>query len=105
MARLFPYSLKQASVISVLGCVIVGGVAALDAPRAGNDQPVSVSVNRAKKGDQLPSAATATARLNGPSSTIRLSAPPKGPPPGCDPLFSPIADPAKARLYYGRCAV
>ena len=107
MARIFPYRLKQASVIAVLGCVIVGGVAALDAPRAGNDQLASVSVvsvNRAEKGDQWPSA-TAAARLNGLSSRTKLSAPPKGPPLGCDPLFSSIADPAKARLYYRRCAV
>jgi hypothetical protein len=105
MARIFPYNLKQASVISLLGCFIVGGVAALDAPRASNDQPVTVSVNRANKGDQLRSAAKSAARLNGSSSATRLSVPPKGPPLGCDPLFSSIADPAKARLYYRRCAV
>jgi hypothetical protein len=104
MGRVFPYSLKLASVIAALGCFIAGGVAAFDAPRASNDQPVSVSVNRAKKGDQLPSAVQAT-HSNGVSSAAKLSAPPKGPPLGCDPLFSSIADPAKARLYYRRCAV
>jgi hypothetical protein len=108
MARLFPYSLKQASVVAVLGCLIVGGVAALDAPRAGTDQSVSavsISVNRAKKGDQWPSAAPPAAYLNSVSTATKLSAQPKGPPLGCDPLFSSITDPAKARLYYRRCAV
>jgi hypothetical protein len=105
MARIFPYSLKQASVIAAVCCLIAGGLAALDAPRAGNDQPVSISVNRAKKGDQLPSAALAAASAHRPSSATRLSAQPKGPPLGCDPLFSSITDPAKARLYYRRCAV
>jgi hypothetical protein len=107
MARLFPYSLKQASVVALLGCFIGSGVAALDAPRAGTDQAVSavsISVNRAKKGDQWPSAAPA-AHLNSVSSATKLSAPPKGPPLGCVPLFSSITDPVKARLYYRRCAV
>jgi hypothetical protein len=99
MARIFPYNLKQASVVAAVCCLIAGGLAALDAPRAGNDQPVSISVNRAKKGDQLPSAALAAASVHRPSSAT------KGPPLGCDPLFSSITDPAKARLYYRRCAV
>ncbi len=108
MARLFPYSLKQASVIALLGCFIVGGVAALDAPRAGTDQSVSVvsvSVNRTKKGDLWPSAHSPAAHANNVSSATKLSAQPKGPPLGCDPLFSSITDPVKARLYYRRCAV
>jgi hypothetical protein len=105
MIRLSPYSLKQASVIAVLGCAIVGGVAAIDAPRAGNDQTVVVSVNRTNKGDKLMSVAKPAAQLNNVSSAAKLTTTPKGPPLGCDPLFSPIADPVKARLYYRRCAV
>jgi len=105
MIRLFPYSLKQASVVAVLGCAIVGGIAAIDAPRAGNDQSVVVSVNRTNKGDKLLSAAKPAAHLNNASSATKLTATPKGPPLGCDPLFSSIADPVKARLYYRRCAV
>jgi hypothetical protein len=105
MIRLFPYSLKQASVVAVLGCAIVGGIAAIDAPRAGNDQTVVVSVNRTNKGDKLLSVAKPAAQLNNVSSATKLTTTPKGPPLGCDPLFSPIADPAKARLYYRRCAV
>jgi hypothetical protein len=105
MVRLFPYNLKQASVISVLGCVIVAGIAAIDSPRAGNDQSVAVSVNRTNKGDRLASVAKPAALLPGSSPTTKLSAPPKGPPLGCDPLFSTISDPAKARLFYRRCTV
>ena len=102
MIRLFPYSLKQASVVAVLGCAIVGGIAAIDAPRAGNDQTVVVTVNRTNKGDKLLSAAKPAAQLN---NVSKLTTTPKGPPLGCDPLFSSIADPVKARLYYRRCAV
>ena len=72
MIRLFPYSLKQASVVAVLGCAIVGGVAAIDAPRAGNDQTVVVSVNRTNKGDKLLSVAKPAAQLNGLSSATKL---------------------------------
>jgi hypothetical protein len=105
MIRLFPYSLKQASVVAVLGCAFVGGVAAIDAPRASNDQTVIVSVNRTNKGDRLMSVAKPATQLNNVSAATKLTATPKGPPLGCDPLFSPIADPVKARLYYRRCAV
>jgi acyl-CoA synthetase (AMP-forming)/AMP-acid ligase II len=105
MADLFPQGLKQASVIAVLGCFAVGAVAAMASPGAGSDRTVSVSVNRMNKGDRLPSAAKATVHLNHSSPATRLSASPKGPPLGCDPLFSSITDPAKARLYYRRCTV
>ena len=106
MAGLFPQGLKQASAITVLGCFIVGAVAAMASPGAGSDQPVSISVNRTNKGDRLPSAAKATVHFNNASSSAtKLSAPPKGPPLGCDPLFSSITEPAKARLYYRRCTV
>jgi hypothetical protein len=105
MAGLFPQGLRQASAITVLGCFIVGAVAAMASPGVGSDHPVSVSVNRTNKGDRLPSAAKAAAHFNTSSSAIKLSAPPKGPPLGCDPLFSSITDPAKARLYYRRCTV
>jgi hypothetical protein len=105
MVRLFPYSLKQASVIAVLGCAIVGVVAAVDAPRASNDQTGIVSVNRTNKGDRLTSLAKPATQLNSVSSATKLTTTPKGPPLGCDPLFSSIADPVKARLYYRRCAV
>jgi hypothetical protein len=103
MIRLFPYSLRQASVVALLGCLIIAGVAAIDAPRADNDRSVLISVNRTNKGDRLPSAVKPIGHRESSSSATKLSAPPKGRPLGCDPLFSPIADPAKARLYYRRC--
>jgi hypothetical protein len=105
MAGLFPPGFKQAGAITMLGCFIVGGVATMASPGVANNQPVSVSVNRINKGDRLPSAAKATVHFNNSSSATKLSAPPKGPPLGCDPLFSSISDPAKARLYYRRCTV
>jgi hypothetical protein len=105
MARLFPYTLKQTSIVALLGCLIIGGVAAIDSPRADNNQSVLISVNRTNKGDRLRSAAGPIRHPESSSAATKLSVPPHGPPLGCDPLFSPIADPAKARLYYRRCAV
>jgi hypothetical protein len=100
-----PHNLKHTTIIAVLGCLMISSVAAIDATRASGSQSVSLSVavNRINKGDRLPSIAKPAAALSAPSAT-KVSAPPKGPPLGCDPLFSPIAEPAKARVYR-RCAV
>lgn len=104
MVRLFQYGFKRASIVAVLGCLIISGVAGIDSLRASNDRTISISVNRTNKGDRLPS--VAALHMNRPAAAAtKLSTPPKGPPLGCDPLFSPIADPVKARLYYRRCAV
>ena len=105
MARIFPYSLKQASVIVAVCCLIAGGVAALERTAGAGMTSRSHLGQSGQKGDQSPSAALAAASAHRPSSATRLSAQPKGPPLGCDPLFSSITDPAKACLDYRRCAV
>ena len=109
MIRSLLPSLKQTTAVAVLGCLIVAGIAAVDGTRASSSQTALVSVNRTNKGDRLTPAAKSAALLRSRSaansSATKLSASPKGPPLGCDPLFSPIAEPAKARLYYRRCAV
>ncbi len=104
MVRPYAYSLKRAGAVAALGCLIITGIAATDSPRASNDPSVLITVNRTNKGDRLSSAAALAPRLKELPAAGKLSAPPNGPPLGCDPLFSPIADPAKARLYYRRCA-
>jgi len=87
--------------IAVLGCVILLG--AMDAPgSAKNDQRAAAVTNLVRKGDRLPVTATAPGSESS-SSKATLSTTGR-PPVGCDPLFSPIADPAQARLYR-RCAV
>jgi hypothetical protein len=81
----------------MLVCAVNGSGAAQHA--AQNDQRtttiVAHSANPAKKGDRLPMTSAAMSFYTKSSSPGRL-------PLGCDPMFSPIADPAHARLY-GRC--
>lgn len=64
------------------------------------DKP-TVGVNRSNKGDRLIPAAAG--RLPRHSSSTRTEPSGKGVPVGCDPAFSPVADPARASIF-GRCA-
>ena len=61
-----------------------------------------VSVNRVNKGDRLPQAPAE--RLSRSSSSTEAVVPPKRVPLGCDPAFSPVADPAHGNVYK-RCLV
>ncbi len=56
------------------------------------------SINRARKGDRLPSFATGAARSGAPASLQTRGKPPVG----CDPAFSPVTSPALKHIY-GRC--
>jgi hypothetical protein len=64
---------------------------AMPAPLVQNES--SVSVNRGAKGDQLPQMVTKR------QSQIETVTPSRRIPIGCDPAFSPIADPAHAHIY------
>jgi hypothetical protein len=89
--------------IALLACLVVGGCGAMSAPADANAERTGpVSVNRTNKGDRLPSVATANLFAHGVPSSTALSTP-RRPPLGCDPAFSPIADPARAGIYK-RCA-
>jgi len=63
----------------------------------------SVSVNRVNKGDRL-SQAPPVDRPSHSSPSTEAVIPPKRVPLGCDPAFSPVADPAHANVYK-RCIV
>ena len=59
-----------------------------------------ISVNRMHKGDRLPRASNLQhPQIN--SNSTRLG-PSTNVPPGCDPAFSPVADPERGRIF-GRC--
>ena len=62
----------------------------------------SVSVNRINKGDRV-SQTTANHPSHSPPSTEAVI-PPKRVPLGCDPAFSPVADPVHGTIYK-RCMV
>jgi hypothetical protein len=64
---------------------------AMPAPLVQNES--SVSVNRGAKGDRLPQMATNR------QSQIEAVTPLRRVPLGCDPAFSPIADPTRAHIY------
>jgi len=84
--------------VAVLGCIMLLGTA--NAPGiAKNDQRAAAVTDVGRKSDRLPM----TSHSSEAPSELMLSAA-RRPPLGCDPLFSPIADPAQARLYR-RCAV
>jgi hypothetical protein len=58
---------------------------------------VSVSVNRVNKGDRLTQRSIDRPSHN--STSIEVVVPHKRVPLGCDPAFSPFADPALAHIY------
>lgn len=62
----------------------------------------SVSVNRINKGDRLSPLTANHPAHSAPSTEVEI--PPKRVPLGCDPAFSPVADPAHGTIYK-RCMV
>jgi hypothetical protein len=101
MCSTFPLGLKETLGAVVLSCFIAAGVgAATNAANTRREEPVMVSVNRTHKRDRLPEAAALPHRdPNNASSTQISSASPKRPPVGCDPAFSPVAEPARANIF------
>jgi hypothetical protein len=92
---------------SLFFCSIAAGlVGATNAPGAvsGGQTEIVVSVNRADKGDRLPTAMNQQAQPRLSPSTEGPKAVLKRPPLGCDPAFSPVADPARGGIYK-RCTV
>jgi len=98
----FGHSLKEIAAASLFSCFIAGGICALTSPSATNNAAaLTISVNRALKGDRLPQAPVAqqsehisTSTEGAPSRKHMLR--------GCEPAFSPVADPARAH-HLGRC--
>jgi len=85
-------SFKEIIVIAGLAYVIAGILAVATTPvGAGGEQAVSVSVDRANKGDRL--------HVSSPFLATTPQVSPKRPPLGCDAAFSSVADPAQARIY------
>jgi len=98
---------RVAGVTLILGAAIAA--VAINGPAAGGvsgmngSVPASdrlVSVNRTNKGDRQAPAE----RLSHSSPSTEAVVPPKRVPLGCDPAFSPVADPARGNIYK-RCLV
>jgi hypothetical protein len=90
-------------IICSIGACIAG---AMNAPGASahNAQSEFTNVNRVNKGDQLTAAPIRQVQqgLSPLAESMKTSL--QRPPLGCDPAFSPVADPARAAIYK-RCTV
>jgi hypothetical protein len=91
-----------------IGACIVGATTAPGASARGAPAEIT-DVNRINKGDQLTAPAISQAQqrqtqplLSSPADSMKTSL--QRPPLGCDPAFSPVADPAQAGVYK-RCTV
>jgi hypothetical protein len=85
--------------------VVMNGPTAGGATRTSISAPTNdrlVSVNRVNKGDRLSQAPAE--RLPHSSHSTEAVPPSKRVPLGCDPAFSPFADPARGNIYK-RCMV
>ena len=87
--------LKNLAAASLFSCFIAGGISALTSPvTADNAAVVTISVNRAIKGDRLPLPPAQPIQHN----SISEKPIPRHTPPNCEPAFSPIAEPAQAHV-------
>lgn len=104
MHRAFAFSLKGTVTAVILSGFIAAGVAELNSPSvAGNAEAITISINRTHKGDRLPQRSLPHHPTSSTSPEM-VPAPPKRVPLGCDPAFSPVADPARAHIFK-RCIV
>ena len=74
-------------------------VIAADRPAVKYPPTATISVNRTHKGDRLPQESLAKPNPSFSPSTKAAPDLPKRVPLGCDPAFSPIADPAHAHIH------
>jgi hypothetical protein len=104
--------IKEIAAACLLSCFIAGAGVAMTAPGAANG---AISVERSSKGDRLPQAPLAEQSSNtseavkneGKTETnneTKTETQRKGTPLGCDPAFSPVAEPTRAH-YFNRCMV
>lgn len=105
MRLLYARCLKETVAAAALGCSVAGGMVAMTAgPSTGEGaRSAEFVINRTHKGDRLPQAARSIQHPNDVSST-RAPTTPQRTPLGCDPAFSPVANPTLAHIFK-RCTV
>jgi len=96
MHRAFAFGFKETVGAVVLSCFIAGGVSAMSAPAILDSNHTAISVNRADKGDRL---LQGSGNRQGPAASNTTPASSTRVPLGCDPVFSPVADPARGRIF------
>jgi hypothetical protein len=110
MRPFFSYGVKEIVAACLLSGCIAGGIVAMTSPgAAGGSAPVAV--DRSNKTDRLPqgviiresaerAAQPSKENANAPKSDSSRRTPPLG----CDPSFSPVAEPDRAHVF-NRCMV
>jgi hypothetical protein len=99
MPRISSTSTRKAAIVVISCAVLFGAVNTHGAARY--EQRNTVYSNPDRKGDRLPLAFTGKAPASSPNAKPSSAG---RPPLGCDPMFSPVADPAHAGIYR-RCMV
>jgi len=94
--------LKEIIVASSLIFVTAGALYSMTTP-SGTGATQAINVERANKGDRLPYTSRPKTAVNGSLLTPTPQMQAQRIPLGCDPAFSPLADPTRA-LIYKRCA-
>ena len=106
MPATFDQKLVAASGFLILCSIAACIVGATNAPGAsGRGAPTEITnVNRVNKGDQLTASPAQQTQqiLPPPAEGVKTSL--QRPPLGCDPAFSPVAEPMRATIYK-RCTV
>ena len=88
--------LRNLAAASLFSCFVAGGISVLTSPvTADNAAVVTMSVNRATKGDRLPLPPIAQPTRH---NSISEKPSPRHTLLDCEPAFSPIADPAQAHI-------
>jgi hypothetical protein len=91
--------LKLGIATVVLGSFVAATLCSATAPRAASNGGFEISVNRAGKGDRLGSVVAKVSPAAAPrQSTMSVGRRPIG----CEPAFSPLAEPAR-KQFFGRC--
>jgi len=92
-------ALKITIAAVVVGSFAAATVGAMSAPRAASNTSVEVSVNRTNKADRLESVLARATQVSAPrQSNMSVGRRPVG----CEPAFSPLAEPGR-RQFFGRC--
>jgi len=100
MSEIFGCSLKHFVAAVFLSCTVASVVCAATAPNTPRSG-TPINVNRIDKSDRLPVNPTRPVKPASTNSNER-SPLPAYVPVGCEPAFSPVADPTRARVI-GRC--
>jgi hypothetical protein len=95
-------SLKETVAALLLSCLIAGCFEMTSPGVYVNAEVGTMSINRTHKGDRLPQASMPHRYSKSSTSVENASVSPKRVPFGCDPAFSPFANPTRAGII-GRC--